>query len=527
MTAPSQPAPSQTASGRSSDGTDQERYQEALRYLHGRINYERLAGTKASNYSFRLQRVADLMRLLNLQSYLDADTDRAKVPLVHIAGTKGKGSVAAMVAAALTACGWRTGLYTSPHLHQLEERFRIDGTPCDPGELVAMVERVKSAAKQVEKRSGAPSFFELTTAMAMMHFDACQCDALVIEVGLGGRLDSTNVLAASVSVVTSIGLDHQHVLGHDLKSIAGEKAGIIKRGIPVVSGITDREAARVVQKRADEFGAKLYWLGRDFQYESESLPGWGSLVRYSGMTPPLLPEASLKLGMEGDHQAKNAAIALATLDLLRNQIRSGPITPAPVAPAATGASSHPASDSQHASHHHRSSQKTIPRVIVESSLATLQCDARIEHAWLEPNLLTIIDVSHNEDSIKALCHCLRQRSSNRPITVVFGTSLDKDAELMLHAIKKVADHLILTRFHSNPRARPPEQLMHCLEADNGRDSAQGPSAMLVEDPIEACRRGTSLAASGGTLVVCGSFFLVAETRQWLLQQPRARAEQIP
>ncbi len=477
---------------------DSDRYRDALRYLYERINYERLAGGGASRYPFRLQRVTDLMRLLQLERYLYADSPQPKVPLIHIAGTKGKGSVAAMVAAALTACGWRTGLYTSPHLHHLEERFRVDGAPCSPADLISLVQRVESAANQVERSSGAPSFFELTTAMAMMHFDASDCDALVIEVGLGGRLDSTNVFAPSVSVVTSIGLDHQHVLGHDLASIAREKAGIIKPGVPVVSGVADPEAAAVVSERAEQNGSKLYWLGRDFTYHSEPLSGWGSSIRYSGITPPLLPQASLTLAMEGQHQARNAAIAMAAVDLLRGSRLLDPTDHVEAAGPADP----------------RRQRLPLPQSAIESAFSQLQCDARIEHARLDGDVLAIVDASHNEDSIKALCQCLEQRSANRPVTVVFGTSIDKPADLMLDSLAGVAERLILTRYHGNPRFRPPDQMTALVPASHRQ------SMLVIDDPIEACRHGLQLATPGGTLVVCGSFFLAAETRQWLLERPR-------
>jgi dihydrofolate synthase/folylpolyglutamate synthase len=461
---------------------ESEGYRDALRFLYERINYERLASGGTSRYPFRLNRVTQLMRLLGLQKYLHADSPQSSVPLIHIAGTKGKGSVAAMTAAALTACGWRTGLYTSPHLHRLEERFRVNGDPCSPTDLISLVQRVQSASREVEQSSGVPSFFDLTTAMAMLYFDTALCDVLVIEVGLGGRLDSTNVLTPSVSVVTSIGLDHQHVLGHDLPSIAREKAGIIKAGVPVVSGVADREAATVVEQQAEQCGSKLFWLGRDFDFQSQPLPQWGSSVQYRGTTPPLRPHASLTLAMEGQHQARNAALALAAIDLL---------------PAAG---------------------RTVPvdgRATSESAFARIQCDARLERVQLDHDVLAIVDASHNEDSIGALCRCLQLRSAKRPITVVFGTSLDKSADLMLRSLASVANGLILTRYHGNPRFRAPEQ-MTSLVPESLRQAT-----CVIEDPIEACRQGLQLAKPGGTFVICGSFFLVAETRAWLLQQPRA------
>ncbi len=193
----------------------------------------------------------------------------------------------------------------------------------------------------------------------------------MIEVGLGGRLDSTNVFAPSVSVVTSIGLDHQHVLGNDLPSIAREKAGIIKAGVPVVSGVADPEAAAVVQERAEESGSKLYWLGRDFTYQSEPLPDWGSSVQYHGITHPLRPSSSLTLALEGQHQAGNAAIALATLDLLRDARLPDVQLPPPQAdhePDRDAALGPP--------------RLELPPATIESAFSQLQCDARIEHVRL-------------------------------------------------------------------------------------------------------------------------------------------------
>ena len=171
-----------------SHSTDDSAYQEALGFLYGRINYEQMT-SGSSRFPFRLQRTSELLRALGLADYLHTQTTRPKVPIVHIAGTKGKGSTACMVAASLTSAGLKTGLYTSPHLHRLEERFQIDGEPCSSGELVALVQQIRPATESVaDPRHRPPSFFELITAIALLHFDRCDCDAIVLEVGLGGRL---------------------------------------------------------------------------------------------------------------------------------------------------------------------------------------------------------------------------------------------------------------------------------------------------------------------------------------------------
>lgn len=452
-------------------------YEQALKFLYDRINYERLV-TGASRYPFRLQRIAELLSRLELTYFLhDAKSPaRPPKPLVHIAGTKGKGSTATMVAAVLTAAGYRTGLFTSPHLYRLEERFRIDGKPCSQSELTSLVQRIKPAALAMAESHGAPSFFELTTAMALLHFDTCDCDVNVLEVGLGGRLDSTNVCAPTVCAVTSIGLDHQHVLGDTLVEIAAEKAGIIKTDAPVVSGVADQAAADVVAQQAAKWNAPLRQLGMDFQFESLADRNWGSSLVYRGGKHTSFPsEVATSIALEGSHQARNAAMAIAILDALQQQ-----------------------------------QSVNIPVEAIQNGLGSLQCMGRIERFDLPGEVLGIIDSAHNEDSIQALCECLRARSRS-PVVVVFGTSIDKAAKPMLNLLSNVADELVLTQFVGNPRFQTTTQLQASVS-----DSMS--TVTVVENPVQACQSALDSlkrSPSGGTLVVCGSFFLAAETRDWM------------
>ena len=468
----------QTHSHVDSPHLDDEPYHGALRFLYDRINYERLT-TGRSRYRFRLRLITELLRRLDLGRYLHADSPTPQVPLVHIAGTKGKGSTAAMVAAVLSANGYRTGLYTSPHLHSLEERFRVDGQPCSRQDLVSLVERVKPATEMIQRSMRSPSFFELTTALALLHFHTKACDAIVMEVGLGGRLDSTNVCSPSVSAITSIGLDHQHVLGDDLATIAAEKAGIFKQGVPVVSGVDDEDAAAVIAEKAAAQNAVLFQLGRDFRFQFEALPDWGSNIDYRGSTPPLSRSAQAKLSMDGEHQACNAAVAIAMIDLLRSQGMS------------------------------------ISLDAIGRGLGQLQCNSRIERFELPGNITAVVDAAHNQDSISALCDCLRRRFADRRIAVVFGTSIDKSAAPMLESLAGLADYLVLTRFFGNPRFQPPQELQPLVPA------ALAGQTLLIDDPIQACQRGLDLVGPGGTVVICGSFFLAAETRHWVAARSTA------
>lgn len=453
-------------------------YREALGFLYDRINYERMA-SGSTRYPFRLRRIRELLERLGLQRYLHHSGQSATVPLVHIAGTKGKGSAAALVAAGLSESGLKTGLYTSPHLSHLEERFRVDAACCQRDHVITLVDRLRGAVDQLDLRRGPPpSFFELTTAMALMHFEASGCDAIVLEVGLGGRLDSTNVCAPSVTAITSIGLDHQHVLGDTLEQIATEKAGIIKGGVPLVSGVNSLPAADVIRRVASAHRSTLYEIDRDFSFRCYPDQDWGSRVTYHNRSDPSPCGRSLRLELDGEHQAHNAAVAMACLDVLRDQ-------GVPVRGEA-----------------------------VARGFAKLRCPGRIERFLMPDDAIAIVDAAHNEDSIAALCRCLSRRCDRRQVTVVFGTSRDKSAAPMLDALATVADQLVLTQFQRNPRYVTTDALLR-LVPDPMRSRVT-----VVSDPIEACKMGLRQATPGGALVVCGSFFLVAETRDWIANAAR-------
>src|SRR5262245_30142218 len=227
--------------------------QAALDWLMGRINYERTAFIPYQDRQLKLDRMRQLLTRLGQPD--------AGMKIVHIAGTKGKGSTSAMIAGILTAAGFRTGLFSSPHLERIEERFAVDAEPCTAAELVALVDRLRPVVRSMDEEAaaegdaaGGPTYFEATTAMALLHFVERGVDAAVLEVGLGGRLDSTNVCLPAVCVITSISFDHTKQLGNTLASIAREKAGIIKPGVPVVCGVTDLEPQSVIAAIAREHG---------------------------------------------------------------------------------------------------------------------------------------------------------------------------------------------------------------------------------------------------------------------------------
>ena len=448
-------------------------YANAIAYLYGRINYERTAET--APYPFRLRRMTELLDRLDLRGIAGAD-----VPVVHIAGTKGKGSTSTMVASMLTAAGYRTGLYTSPHLVRLEERFTVDGALAEPQTVVALIEALRCEADRMASTDlGAPTFFEMTTAMALMHFRNSQCTAVVLEVGLGGKLDSTNVCQPTVTAITSIGFDHQHILGNTLAEIAAQKAGIIKTGVPVISGVSQSEPRAVIEAIARDKSAPLFTINRDFSVRAakpDDEATWSTCFDFVAHTPPLTDREGWSVPLDGEHQAKNAAVACAIVDLME----------------ARGVS--------------------IPRASQKAGLGCVKIAGRVERFCLSEGVDLILDTAHNVDSIDALCRCIERRAMGRPVTLVFGTSKDKEHVPMLAQLAKQADAMILTRYHGNPRYREPSELLRDLPADSATKAIE---AQIIDEPVAALEHAIQSIAGPHLIIVCGSFFLAAEVRPFL------------
>ena len=454
----------------------QDDYQERLGYLYGRLNYEWL-GMPRSSGQLRLGRMRRLLKRMG--------DPHLGLRIIHVAGTKGKGSTSAMIAAALAASGVRTGLYCSPHLHRLEERFTVDGKPASPSELIDLVDVARDAVEQLEREDNpsvhrGPTFFEITTAMGLLHFARRQVGAVVLEVGLGGRLDSTNVVRPMLSIITSISFDHTRQLGNLLSSIATEKAGILKRGRPGISGACDAEARVAIRRVARQRRCLLREIHSDFWYEDIQ------------PDPPLeRPTAGdvavrtwsrdwgqLKLPLFGSHQAHNVAVVLAGLDLL-----------AEVAP-----------------------DLAVTRDDVVNGFAALQWPARVEVVGQRPWL--VIDGAHNVASAIALADTLGTCFPPTRRTLVFGTTRDKDLAGQLKALLPCFDTFIATRYVENPRSVPPEVIADQILAISGR------TAHLAPEPAGALALARELTDSDGLICVTGSLFLAAEARAIVLDLAR-------
>jgi dihydrofolate synthase/folylpolyglutamate synthase len=410
-------------------------YDEALSFWYGRINYEVRA---AQPGDLKLERMRALLKLLG--------DPQDRVRLVHVTGTKGKGSTCAMLASVLRCAGYRVGLFTSPHLEHVEERIQVDGGSISHAELAARMNEVAAAVRKLEQSGPPITFFEIGTALGFLHFCYRRCEVAVIEVGLGGRFDSTNVCLPLVSVITNVGLDHTAQLGNTLEEIAFQKAGIIKYRVPVVSGVTQPGPREVVRKVAEELSAPL----------------WG----------PEQNAGAVRLGLLGEHQAANAACAVAAIARLR----------------ATGM---PISDAAFI-----------------RGLATVRWPARIEPVAERPTV--ILDTAHNVPSAEALVETLRTTfSASGHKSVVFAVSADKPYPEMLRILAGYFDSFYFTRY-GNLRAVPPEKLAAVLG-----DVAPGKTFTAYAKPAEAW--GAARAAAGLNDLVCitGSVFLAGELRPLL------------
>jgi len=457
-------------------------YDAALAFLFGRINYEHVQPAAYQPRYYKLARMRELLRRLG-DPHLAA-------PAVHLAGTKGKGSTATMIAAALTEAGYRTGLYTSPHLHRIEERMAVDGASCGQQEFVQLIDTIRPVIEQMDNQvsaqggSLAPTYFEITTALAMLHFQRSNAGAVVLETGLGGRLDSTNVVTPAVSVITSISYDHTHLLGDTLAEIAREKAGIIKPGVPVVSGVVEQEPASVIAETARERGAPLMLRGRDFDFNA---------VECSSASGPLPPPVTIDFRMKTSHcdaaltgvktqlrgaeQGANAACALAAMQILRTQ------------------------------------GWQLPPATVKCALAKATCPARIEVLQTAP--VVIVDVAHNVASVRSLTPVIDGLRCQGRRTLVFATSNDKDPAGMLRELAPRFHRILVTRFLNNPRSTPPATLA-ALAQQHAR-----PDAMVetVAEPQHAATMLRSGVAAEDAIVIAGSFFIAAEMRAILQALP--------
>ena len=442
-------------------------YKAALSFLFSNTNYESAKRLRYNEDTFNLDRMYKLLQGLG--------NPHAKLAAVHIAGTKGKGSTCTMLMEMLKACGYKTGLYTSPHVLDLRERIQINGNLISEA---AMVRLVRKAAPVVAKMAGdPPTFFEILTAMAFLHFKTENVDICVIETGLGGRLDSTNVLMPQAVGITSISLDHQQQLGNSIAQIAKEKAGIFKKDVPSVSVPQDPEAAKVLKREASLAGSNLRFTGKDidFSYRFESSRSMGPHNRIC-LTTSTSKFEHLPVPLYGEHQAINCGLALSLLDCLKGQ------------------------------------GFEIDDAKAVAGLAKTRLQGRMEMVCADPRVM--IDGAHNAASIRALIQATGQHIPYDSMVVIFGCCEDKDVQGMLRELQYGADKVIFTRINS-PRSMLPEELAQQYTEICGKMCQSAYSL------AEAIRIAKPALTNGDLLLITGSFYLVGQAKQFFAEgQPR-------
>jgi dihydrofolate synthase/folylpolyglutamate synthase len=451
-------------------------YQDTLDYLYSYIDYSLKKSFRYSPDKFDLGRMRDFMTALG--------NPEREYKILHVAGTKGKGSVSALCASAIQASGARVGLYTSPHLQDYAERIQVDGVSIPHADLVALVEGIKPLVAA----SPAITTFEITTALAFLYFARCKVDTAVLEVGLGGRLDATNVCTPAVTVITSISYDHTDLLGETLAEIAGEKAGIIKPGIPVVVSPQNAEALQAISAIAEERQAPLIQVREEYHYQllDKSLAGqsfqiWhtskqdeyaGSIAGSNGDRQP----ARLTIPLLGAHQLENAATAYAALQVA-----------------------------------HEKGIEVDEQGILDG-FKSVVWPGRFEILRQVPPL--IIDSAHNRDSAHKLQRVLADYYPGLPVILVFGASEDKDIKGMFTELQPQVTRIVATK-STHPRAADPDQLVDIAQ-EIGVPAISTASLEIALDQAELLAEGKAV------ILVSGSIFVAAAARS--VWQERARVK---
>jgi dihydrofolate synthase/folylpolyglutamate synthase len=434
-------------------------YRKAIGYLFERTDYEKQERLRYNVTTFNLNKMQKLLSLVG--------NPHKKIHTVHIGGTKGKGSTATMLAKMLEANGYKVGLYTSPHVVHLHERITVNSQMISETEMRNLLNRIYAPVEKLSK-TDPPTFFEIMTALAFMHFVDKSVDIAVIETGLGGRLDSTNVIRPKVIGITSLSIDHQYQLGDTIDSIAEEKAGIFKRGVPAVTVQQEPTAMQVLKSRAIEVKAPLSITGSDidFSHRFETSREHGPHTRIC-LTTPTSKFEHLRVPLHGKHQAINCGLALAMLDKLK------------------------------------SIGYKIDNEKAAQGLNKVSLAGRMEMIWDDPRIM--IDGAHNAASIKALIHAIGQNIPYDSMVVIFGCNSDKDVKGMLERLQYGADKVIFTRSNS-AKAMSPEDLADIYSEICGK------MCQTAASLGQALQLAKSAVSKEDLICITGSFYLIGQAK---------------
>ncbi|GEN51905.1 bifunctional folylpolyglutamate synthase/dihydrofolate synthase [Halobacillus faecis] len=422
-------------------------YEEAIDWIHSREKFKVKPG---------LKRMEWMMERL--------DHPEKKFKAVHIAGTNGKGSTLSFLRHILQQQGMSVGTFTSPYIEKFNERISVDGQAIPDKVLAELAFRVKPLSEELKQTSlGEPTEFEIITAMAMLYFSEASLDFVIIETGLGGRFDSTNILTPVLSVITNIGHDHMNVLGSTIEEIAEEKAGIIKPSIPVVTAVKQQEAINMITNKARSCHSKMFRLGDDFDVVHQDSRKEGEKFVFSNES---FHSQAYVSPMKGPHQVENAALAIQSAEVLR------------------------------------SLGVQIDRSLYEKGIASTRWPARFEKMKDKP--LTIIDGAHNEEGTSALVETVKRHYSGKYIVLVYSALEDKPVKKMLRQLESVVDKAYMTTFEF-PRA---------LKGHELAEYSPIKETIAVEDFRQAIRNASIDVGEEGILLITGSLYFISQARKY-------------
>ncbi|MHC4992297.1 MAG: bifunctional folylpolyglutamate synthase/dihydrofolate synthase [Planctomycetota bacterium] len=443
-------------------------YPTAVKYLLDRTDVERMRMVRFDEELFKLDRTRKILDILG--------NPHEQVRMVHVAGTVGKGSTVAMIAAMLKGCGYAVGTFTSPHLIDLRERITVNGQPIPKPDFTELMRQAGEAAESAKVDA---TFFELMTVVAFKYFAEQAVDIAIIEVGLGGSLDSTNVITPEVSVITHVDMDHTHILGRTLPEIAREKAGIMKRGVPVVTFEQSDEVEVVLRQVAEEVEAPMRVVNKDieFSYRFGATDDLGPHTRVC-----LITETSqfmhLPVPLPGEHQAVNCALALTVIDSLK----------------AAGFD--------------------FAEMPVLEGLAQTVTPGRMELVWDRPRIL--VDGAHNPAALAALMRCVGAHVPYDSMVCIFGCCEDKDVPALLEKVALGGDKIIFTRAKGTPRAADPHELQQQFSDMSGKMS------QVARSLPEALDLASRAVGRDDLICVTGSFYLAGESKKYLGELDKKR-----
>jgi len=425
-------------------------YQQSLAYLHQLCKF---------GINLGLERIKMLLDLLG--------NPHNQIKTIHVAGTNGKGSTSALIAGVLQKAGLKVGVYTSPHLHSYSERIRINGKNIEDQDFALAMARVKEVVPQVLQVTGEnPTEFEILTALALSYFAEKKVDLAIMEVGMGGRLDSTNVITPLVSVITSISKDHSNYLGPTLEDVAQEKAGIIKAKVPVISALQERNVEEILLKKAKEMACPSYFI-KDYQVEQKSFSSQGQVFQ---LITDKNQYSNLEISLLGDHQMENATVAVKVIELLQSL------------------------GYQISSNH------------IREGLKAVQWPGRLEYHRLQKQFL--FDGAHNPEGAEVLAKALPKFFSYNKLIYVLGVLEDKDKKDIIKHLGPLGGMFIITR-PPNERAGDWESLMELLRPYDKE-------IVIEEDYKKALDFAFSTAGEDDLICITGSLYLLGECRQYVL-----------